>query len=84
MGFEPRCKLNSGLRGEHERTESGKSKAERAAEIVTVQKRELLNALQAVRNGDFSVRLPGDSEGIDGKIADTFNENRRRERPDGG
>ncbi|MBI2816957.1 MAG: HAMP domain-containing protein [Acidobacteria bacterium] len=35
---------------------------------------ELLNALQAVRDGDFSVRLPGDRTGIEGKIADTFNQ----------
>ncbi len=34
----------------------------------------LLRALQAMRNGDFSVRLPGDWTGFDGKIADTFNE----------
>jgi len=36
--------------------------------------RALLNALQAMRDGDFSVRLPGDWVGLDGKIADTFNE----------
>jgi HAMP domain-containing protein/CheY-like chemotaxis protein len=35
---------------------------------------DLLAALQAVRVGDFSVRLPGDQTGIAGKIADTFNE----------
>jgi HAMP domain-containing protein/CheY-like chemotaxis protein/signal transduction histidine kinase len=35
---------------------------------------ELLQALQAVRDGDFSVRLAGDKVGLDGKIADTFNE----------
>ena len=35
---------------------------------------DLLQALQAMRVGDFSVRLPGDQVGIDGKIADTFNE----------
>src|SRR6187397_3048823 len=35
---------------------------------------ELLRALQAVRDGDFSVRLPGDWTGLEGKIADTFNE----------
>jgi HAMP domain-containing protein/CheY-like chemotaxis protein/signal transduction histidine kinase len=35
---------------------------------------ELLHALQAVRVGDFSVRLPGDRLGMAGKIADTFNE----------
>ena len=35
---------------------------------------ELLAALQAVRVGDFSVRMSGDRLGIEGKIADTFNE----------
>ncbi|HTT02778.1 MAG TPA: HAMP domain-containing protein [Steroidobacteraceae bacterium] len=36
--------------------------------------RELLRTLQAVRDGDFSVRLPSDQTGLAGKIADTFNE----------
>jgi HAMP domain-containing protein/CheY-like chemotaxis protein/signal transduction histidine kinase len=36
--------------------------------------RDLLQALQAVRFGDFSVRLPNDGAGLAGKIADTFNE----------
>ncbi|WP_407178042.1 HAMP domain-containing protein [Bradyrhizobium sp. STM 3562] len=35
---------------------------------------ELLHALQAMRSGDFSVRMSGDHHGVDGKIADTFNE----------
>src|ERR1700736_6147941 len=35
---------------------------------------QLLHALQAMRLGDFSVRLPGDQTGLSGKIADTFNE----------
>jgi HAMP domain-containing protein/CheY-like chemotaxis protein/signal transduction histidine kinase len=35
---------------------------------------ELLQALQAMRSGDFSVRMTGNHLGIDGKIADTFNE----------
>jgi HAMP domain-containing protein/CheY-like chemotaxis protein/signal transduction histidine kinase len=34
----------------------------------------MLVALQAMRSGDFSVRMSGDYLGIDGKIADTFNE----------
>src|SRR5918999_989602 len=34
---------------------------------------ELLRVLQSVRDGDFTVRLPGDWTGIEGKIADTFN-----------
>ncbi len=37
-------------------------------------KRRLLAALHAVRDGDLSVRLPSDWTGLDGKVADTFNE----------
>ncbi|HWX83266.1 MAG TPA: HAMP domain-containing protein, partial [Xanthobacteraceae bacterium] len=37
-------------------------------------RQDLLHALQAMRSGDFSVRMSGDQLGIDGKIADTFNE----------
>ena len=40
----------------------------------TLDLRELLRALQAVRDGDFSVRLPSDQTGLAGKVADTFNE----------
>jgi HAMP domain-containing protein/CheY-like chemotaxis protein/signal transduction histidine kinase len=36
--------------------------------------RELLHALQAVRVGDFSVRMAGDGVGLTGKISDAFNE----------
>src|SRR6266700_1157756 len=35
---------------------------------------ELLNALQSMRVGDFSVRMTGSQVGLLGKIADTFNE----------
>ncbi|HEX9893008.1 MAG TPA: HAMP domain-containing protein, partial [Gemmatimonadales bacterium] len=37
-------------------------------------RRELLRALQQVRSGDFGVQLPSTWTGVDGKIADTFNE----------
>jgi len=33
----------------------------------------ILAALQTMRNGDFSVRLPGSWTGLGGKVADTFN-----------
>jgi HAMP domain-containing protein/CheY-like chemotaxis protein/signal transduction histidine kinase len=33
----------------------------------------ILTGLQTMRNGDFSVRLPGSWTGLPGKIADTFN-----------
>jgi HAMP domain-containing protein/CheY-like chemotaxis protein/signal transduction histidine kinase len=36
--------------------------------------RELLQALQAMRVGDFSVRMAGHQLGLMGKVADTFNE----------
>src|SRR5471030_3326840 len=35
---------------------------------------DLLHALQAMRGGDFSVLITGYNNGIEGKIADTFNE----------
>src|ERR1700675_692548 len=34
----------------------------------------ILGALQTVRDGNFSVRLPGSWTGLPGKIADTFND----------
>jgi methyl-accepting chemotaxis protein len=34
----------------------------------------MLQALQAVKGGDFTVRMAGDWDGLPGKIADTFNE----------
>src|SRR5882672_12293520 len=34
----------------------------------------VLRALQSMRAGDFTVRLPGDWTGIAGKVADTFND----------
>jgi len=35
---------------------------------------KLLSALKAVRQGDFSARLPDHWTGVAGKVADTFNE----------
>ena len=40
----------------------------------SVDLREVLRALRAMRDGDFSARLPGEWTGIGGKIADTFND----------
>jgi HAMP domain-containing protein/signal transduction histidine kinase/CheY-like chemotaxis protein len=39
-----------------------------------LDKTTMLSALIALKKGDFSVRLPMDFEGMDGKIADAFNE----------
>jgi HAMP domain-containing protein/signal transduction histidine kinase/DNA-binding response OmpR family regulator len=51
----------------------------RPADIVelapeALPRRDLLAALNALRKGDFSVRLPIHLEGLDGKIADAFND----------
>jgi HAMP domain-containing protein/CheY-like chemotaxis protein/signal transduction histidine kinase len=48
--------------------------ASNAKEHVSPVLSELLTALQAMRIGDFAIRMAGDSIGIEGKIADTFNE----------
>src|SRR5438309_96614 len=36
--------------------------------------KNMLNILIAVKNGDFSVRMPNDQVGLSGKICDTLNE----------
>ena len=38
-----------------------------------LDQQELLDALNAMRSGDFSVRLPGSRTGVTGKICDAFN-----------
>ena len=43
------------------------------AESASVDLSMVLASLQTMRDGDFSVRLPGNWTGIAGKIADTFN-----------
>jgi hypothetical protein len=43
------------------------------AELASGDLSVILSSLQTMRNGDFSVRLPGSWTGLAGKIADTFN-----------
>ncbi len=45
-----------------------------AGESGSAEMRQLLFALQAMRDGDFSVRLPGDWGDLAGKVADVFND----------
>src|SRR5256885_1782553 len=51
-----------------------KSNGKETVEAPNLDLRKLLRALQAVRDGDFSVRLASDQTGLAGKVADTFNE----------
>ncbi|HEU5219451.1 MAG TPA: HAMP domain-containing protein, partial [Gemmatimonadales bacterium] len=53
---------------------SGPAEVIDASEDTTLNKRQLLQALQRVKAGDFSVELPTTWSGMDGKIADTFND----------
>jgi HAMP domain-containing protein/signal transduction histidine kinase/CheY-like chemotaxis protein len=46
----------------------------RARRTKELDKTTLLTALLAFKKGDFSVRLPVDLDGMDGKIADAFND----------
>ncbi|MDP9172346.1 MAG: HAMP domain-containing protein [Planctomycetota bacterium] len=50
------------------------SAAKRASDTRELDKTTLLTALLAFKKGDFSVRLPIDLEGMDGKIVDAFND----------
>src|SRR5579864_1332188 len=45
-----------------------------AAEPASADFNAILASLQTMRDGDFSVRLPGSWTGLAGKVADTFNE----------
>src|SRR5215218_1404832 len=70
--MQPDSELSEQARANGPVVTSANGDAGAAGESVDLH--ELLEALQAVRVGDFSVRLPGDRVGIAGKIADTFNE----------
>ena len=53
---------------------SPKNNGHSASETAAVDLVAILGSLQTMRDGDFSVRLPGSWVGLAGKIADTFNE----------
>ena len=53
---------------------SGRSADSLSLDVSIDDMRELLQAMQAMKAGDFSVRLPGDAIGLYGKISDTFND----------
>src|SRR5262245_33585067 len=53
---------------------AARDNGEHIAEITKADLGAILAGLQTMRDGDFSVRLPGVWTGVGGKIADTFNE----------
>src|SRR3982751_4089515 len=52
----------------------GNGAATAVAEVSQADLNAILAGLQTMRDGDFSVRLPGSWTGVAGKVADTFNE----------
>src|SRR5580693_8546546 len=66
----PRSNVNAN--GNANAGESRNANGAEAAEDLF--KRQLLATLTALKVGDFSARMPGDLTGLDGKIADAFNE----------
>ena len=59
---------------EVDRSDGGTIPRGLASTCETFDLNPLLEALQAMRVGDFSVRLQGNQTGLAGKVADTFNE----------
>ena len=60
--------------GTSDRRANGDGKGTRKRAGASLDRRLLLVALAALKKGDFSVRLPIEWEGLDGKIAETFND----------
>ncbi len=55
------------------RKPNGHPAAANGKAAADLDQQELLDALNAMRSGDFSVRLPGSRTGVAGKICDAFN-----------
>ncbi len=66
----PTAELNGGIVAQGKNNGSSLATAEPSAAELSA----ILAKLQRMRDGDFSVRLPGSWTGLSGKIADTFND----------
>ena len=62
--------------GDRANAPAGRAQMEESADA---RSRQILKAFVAFRDGDFSARLPADWPGIDGRIAETFNQTIVRE-----
>ena len=76
MQTQERVRRRAGKTGKTGRVKAngGANGSETHVDANELDVRKLLRALQAVRDGDFSVRLSSDQTGLAGKVADTFNE----------
>src|SRR5579864_5401820 len=62
------------VESEAEPTLKSNGRGDNRADVSHVNLSVILSSLQTMRDGDFSVRLPGNWTNLEGKIADTFNE----------
>jgi HAMP domain-containing protein/CheY-like chemotaxis protein/signal transduction histidine kinase len=62
------------LNGDAAQNASGNGNSLATAELASPDLSVILAGLQKMRDGDFSVRLPGSWTGLAGKVADTFND----------
>ena len=67
---------SSGSKSKPKRTSNGHAKGKEASSAVApvFDHRQILTALRAFKRGDFEVRMREDLTGVDGQIAETFNE----------
>ena len=65
--------------GDHRQLAGVSAVRGRTEESAEARSRQILKAFVAFRDGDFSARLPADWPGIDGRIAETFNQTIVRE-----
>jgi HAMP domain-containing protein/CheY-like chemotaxis protein/signal transduction histidine kinase len=65
---------NVDIESQPQAKEKSNGHSRHVAESFSADFAALLASLQTMRDGDFSVRLPGSWTGLAGKIADTFNE----------
>jgi HAMP domain-containing protein/CheY-like chemotaxis protein/signal transduction histidine kinase len=82
LGSEPEMKMkkadrspsNANAMSNAAQEQGGNGVSHATAEISSTDFGLVLSCLQTMRDGDFSVRLPGTWTGLPGKLADTFNE----------
>src|SRR6187397_3256559 len=72
--MQPTTVTNKNIANGVPKKRAGKSDDDSSAPGSPLELQNLLQALRAMRAGDFSVRMTGEEDGLLGKIADTFNE----------
>src|SRR6187549_377071 len=72
--MQPTTVTNKNIANGVPKKRAGKSDDDSSAPDSPLELQNLLQALRAMRAGDFSVRMTGEEDGLLGKIADTFND----------